>query len=222
MSSSAAAGAKALDAKDYTSAINHLTTALQSSASPLWLLHRSTAYQRSGQYSLALEDAEQALLQASARHRREQIAKAQMRRAIALHGLQRYGDARMCLTWCAKGNEKEKGLTLWVAKVKADYDRAGGDEAECNAVRVQQLPSVQAQTVEVAGRAKEGAEMSTTTTTATVSAQTPKEKIRHEWYQSNQSVTITVFAKGVPKDQTEIILDEGSVSSERDITTKQY
>ena len=42
------------------------------------------------------------------------------------------------------------------------------------------------------------------------STQTPKEKIRNEWYQSNTTVTIEIFAKGVPKD-AEVDIQEGSV-----------
>ncbi|KAL9622480.1 MAG: hypothetical protein Q9160_003156 [Pyrenula sp. 1 TL-2023] len=36
-------------------------------------------------------------------------------------------------------------------------------------------------------------------------------KIRHEWYQSNQTVTLTIYAKGVPKDKTEVELSSDSV-----------
>ena len=36
-------------------------------------------------------------------------------------------------------------------------------------------------------------------------------KIRHEWYQDPQSVNITIYAKGVPKDQAQIEITEDSV-----------
>ncbi|EXJ93866.1 hypothetical protein A1O1_02259 [Capronia coronata CBS 617.96] len=36
-------------------------------------------------------------------------------------------------------------------------------------------------------------------------------KIRHEWYQNAQSVTLTLYAKGVPKDTAEIEIKEDSV-----------
>src|SRR5271163_3922159 len=123
MSTQAALGQKALEAKDYSSAIKHYTEALKSSISPLWLTQRSTAYQRQGTHELALEDAEDAVLSAISRGKRELIAAGQMRRAIALYSLGRYGDARLCFTWARKLNEKEKGLGIWQAKVVAEFDK---------------------------------------------------------------------------------------------------
>ena len=221
MATQAALGATALANQDYKGAIDHLTSALTSSPSPLWLINRSTAYQRSGQHELALIDAGNAVIEAVSRARREQIATAQFRRAVALHGLKRFGDARLCLNWCRKYNEKEKALGIWQAKVKNDYEQAGGEDAEANRCTVKEIPDK----VEEVGTAEE-AEKSVETTKANGNSatpkdtpipvatptQTPKEKIRHEWYQSNTNVTITIFAKGIPKDQAEIILEEGNVS----------
>lgn len=39
------------------------------------------------------------------------------------------------------------------------------------------------------------------------------EKIRHEWYQSQESVVVTLYAKGVPKDRVEQELKDESVSA---------
>lgn len=50
MSSDAWRGQKALEEKRYPEAIEHLTKALKESQSPVWLLDRSTAYQRNGQH----------------------------------------------------------------------------------------------------------------------------------------------------------------------------
>jgi suppressor of G2 allele of SKP1 len=131
MSTQADLGAKALAARDYTSAIAHYTTALSSSQSPIWLTQRSTAYHRLGQYEDALRDAEDAVLVARARGKRELIASAQFRRAIALYSLGRLGDARLVLTWARKLNEKEKGLAMWQAKVAGDYEKLPeGEEGE--------------------------------------------------------------------------------------------
>lgn len=37
-------------------------------------------------------------------------------------------------------------------------------------------------------------------------------KIRHEWFQNAQNVTVTLYAKGVPKDKAEIELNDDSVT----------
>jgi hypothetical protein len=40
----------------------------------------------------------------------------------------------------------------------------------------------------------------------------PMAKIRHEWFQNAQNVTVTLYAKGVPKDKAEIEINEDSVA----------
>jgi suppressor of G2 allele of SKP1 len=230
-------GQEAIKNSDYPTAIHHLTLALKNAQSPLWLIQRSTAYQRTGQHELALADADNAVIAAHSRGKRELIATAHFRRAVALHGLGRYGDARLCLLWCQKYNEKEKGVTMWQAKVKSDYDKAGGDDAECNKTTVKQMPDKveevaqktpedKKENSEPAAAKNDGGAASKAEPVVTVAEKTntesavpvpaatvqaPKEKIRHEWYQSHSTVTIEVFAKGVPKDITEVNIQEGSV-----------
>jgi suppressor of G2 allele of SKP1 len=216
----------ALEAKDYPAAIALLTSALKTSQSPLWLIQRSTAYQRNNQHELALADADNSVLAARNRGKRELIATAHLRRAIALNALGRYGDARLCLIWTTKFNDKEKGTTLWMSKNKQDFDRAGGNEAECNQITVKEIPD---EVKEVAstkeekpkeekkadkGKGISGAAAAAATTTV-AATQTPKEKVRQEWYQSTNTVTIEIFAKGIPKENVEIDIGEGSVSGLR-------
>jgi suppressor of G2 allele of SKP1 len=223
MSTQAALGQKALESKDYTSAIKHYTEALKSSQSPLWLTQRSTAYQREGSHELALQDAEDAVLQAISRGRRELIAAAQLRRAIALFSLGRYGDSRLCFIWVRKLNEKEKGLGMWQAKVVAEYEKLDED-AEGRKVTIKEIPdkvdrapaepeSKPTPASKAATAAATEASASGTAAKAADAAptQTPPDKVRHEWYQSNSKVTISVFAKNLPKEQAEIQFGARSV-----------
>jgi hypothetical protein len=39
----------------------------------------------------------------------------------------------------------------------------------------------------------------------------PIDKVRHEWYQSNETVVVTLYIKGVPKDKVDVELKDGSV-----------
>jgi suppressor of G2 allele of SKP1 len=224
MSTQAALGQKALEAKDYSGAVKHYTEALKSSNSPLWLTQRSTAYQREGAHELALHDAEDAVLSAISRGKRELIAAAQMRRAIALYSLGRYGDARLCFTWARKLNEKEKGLGMWQAKVVAEFDKLD-EGAEGRKIAIKEVPdkvdrapkepqyeaSVASENAPAADAKVPPSCRTTSTTTTAAAAQTPKDKIRHEWYQSSSKVTITIFAKNVPKDQADIQIGAQSV-----------
>lgn len=215
MATQAAKGQQAITKGDYNEAVVQFTAALKTANSPLWLINRSTAYQRLGKHELALADADNAVLAATQRARRELMATAQFRRAVALHSMKRYGDARLCLTWCRKLNDKEKALGIWQAKIANDYELAEtegrADQIECT---VKETPDpVTEINSEVQDKSEED---KPTSKPAPISAtmtpsQTPKEKIRHEWYQSGSKVTITIFAKGVPQEQAEVVIEECSV-----------
>lgn len=213
MSSNAARAQDAMKVSDYPTAVKELTAALKTSQSPLWLIQRSISYQRTGQHELALADADNALLASISRGKRDLIATSYFRRAVALHGLGRFGDARLCLTWCNKRNEKEKGLTIWMAKIKSDYEKAGGDAAECNQTSVKEVPDkVEEVSQDKPKEEKKPAEKKVPNVVPVVQTPTPKEKVRQEWYQSTATVTIEIFAKGVPKESAEVKIEEGSVS----------
>jgi suppressor of G2 allele of SKP1 len=48
-------------------------------------------------------------------------------------------------------------------------------------------------------------------TSMPVSPPPAPSKVRHEWYQSSDTVTLTLYAKGVPKDKADIEINEQSV-----------
>ncbi|KAI9676324.1 MAG: hypothetical protein M1817_000481 [Caeruleum heppii] len=216
MASHAAAGAAALAAGDYPAAITHYTTALnQLPSSPDYYTKRSMAFQRSSppQYALALQDAEKAVSLAHKRAKRELIAAAQMRRGIALFGLGRYKSAGRCFEWARQSNEKETGLGIWEKKVeteskkladlveaKEDEDVTEVPEGDVMVKDIKPPPSAPVPPEKQASSPKpEG-------------VQTPASKIRHEWYQTADTVVVTLFVKGVPKDQTTIEVQERSLS----------
>jgi suppressor of G2 allele of SKP1 len=212
MASQAAAAQTALDAKDYDKAISLYTEALKTSNSPLWLIQRSTAYQRKGDHELALKDAEAGVHAAIARAKRELIGEAQFRRGVALYSMRRLGDSRMCFNFCRSKYEKMTGLGMWQKKVSDEYEKLPeGDKARL--VTVQEIPDLAPkEQTQSAAKENKADEPKSTVAAAPSVAQTPKEKIRHEWYQSGQKVTITIFAKGVPKDKAEIHIEPRSVS----------
>ncbi|KAI9041691.1 co-chaperone SGT1 [Aspergillus affinis] len=47
---------------------------------------------------------------------------------------------------------------------------------------------------------------------SSVPAAASVEKVRHEWYQSNESVVVTLYVKGVPKDKASVQLASDSVT----------
>ncbi len=234
MASFAKKGKACLESKDYAGAITNFTAALKTSNSPAWFIDRATAYQRAKQYDLALEDAANAVYYSTAfPGRTEHLAPAHYRRALAYHSLGQYGNARICLNWVRKYNEKLSGLSMMTTMVSDFYEKTGGETAECNKITVVENPGrVEPRVIEEPevpkdepkeeernkpvdkgkGIDTEGVVPVKKETVPKTPVATPKEKIRHEWYQSPSTITIEILAKGVPKDKAEVDIQEGQVS----------
>jgi suppressor of G2 allele of SKP1 len=205
-------GAEALSAANYPEAIKQYTAALAvSPTSPDYLIKRSTAYQRSSpaDYASALSDANKAVLNAQKRGKRELILQGQLRRAIALFGLERYSDSRFCLDIVKRMDPKEKTLPIWENKIATKLAAAGGEQA----VTIKEIPDEEE--TSVASQTNKADSTPTATALPTQSAavaQTPADKIRHDWYQNNDKVYFTLLAKGVPKDKATIDIQSRSLT----------
>lgn len=226
----ASLGADALATSNFPLAISHYTKAISTHPQAVdYYIKRSTAYTRlsPSNHASALADAEVAVVLAHNRGKRELISQAQLRRGIALFGLERYADAGKCFEWVKKINEKERSLLIWEAKVQDKLAGLESGDSKGN-VTVNEVPEVD---TEKAGKEAKNAElqraqseMAATPTTQTenqtpsapapalIGVRTPVSKIRHDWYQSASSVTITLLAKGVPKDRTTIDIQPHSLA----------
>lgn len=268
-------GDKAIANSDWPAAIKHFTDALiELPRAPSYYIKRSTAYLRrkpadgGPDFDAALRDAEIGLVLARERAKRELILDAQMRRAIALFQLERYGDAAYIFDIVKEkietGRSKDKStqmqaaatgqrsmekheqeLSIWTIKVKGKLSKLGPD-SEKAAVTIKEYP----ENVEIPGEEemrkilkaqlageKAGSDAGTDKTETATNEPSPDktkeatldaagpgssapmsagpgavpEKIRHEWYQSNDSVVVTLYAKGVPKDKLDVDLQNTSV-----------
>lgn len=214
----AAKGKQALAESKYQEAIEYYTAALKSApTSPDYLIQRSTAFQRAKHYPSALRDANQAVIHAQKRAKREAIIEAQFRRGCALHSLERYGDAEFVFGIVKRMHEKHKMISTWMGRNQLSLDKLSADD-ERRQCHVKETP-----TEEEMAESSRSIEDLNTTSAPTASGpapsapqappqQTPREKIRHEWYQNNDSVFFTLFAKGVPKDKAQIDIQERSLS----------
>ena len=227
----ASRGKAALNESKYDVAIKEFTAALKvSPTSPDYLTQRSTAYHRSKDYTSALTDAEDAVVNAQKRAKRELIVEAQFRRGCALYSLERYGDAEFVFNVVKRMDEKHKMVAMWVHKTKMVLQKLdeGDEKKKCT---VKETPEVSS---ESSGSKREdskasvnGASNGTTSqsqhpgssATPTQPQQTPPDKIRHEWYQNNDNVYFTLLAKGVPKDKAQIDIQERSLSISFPLTT---
>lgn len=138
-------GFKAFTVSNYPEAISLYSQALAiNPEAPDYYIKRSTAYQRSAQYELALYDAELAVMLAHCRGKRELIGTAQLRRAIALHLLGRYGDAAFCLseaeTRCTAVAEKNM-IGVWRKKLEMVLEKLDDDDV-AREVTITAIPEV--------------------------------------------------------------------------------
>ncbi len=225
----AARGASALTSKDFHSAVRHYTDAISQNPGAVdYYIKRSTAYTRLSppDHSAAFTDAETALSLASKRAKRELITQAQLRRAITLFGLERYADADQCLQWVKKLDEKERSLAIWDIKIKGKLK--GVEEGDERAkVTVKEIPDVEAPVAagskstlkSVDGKPNptipnNGVQETSRPSTPTVQAegvQTPASKIRHDWIQTNDTVIVTLYCKGIPKDKATVDIKQNSL-----------
>ena len=224
-------GARAIDGGDFKLAVTCYTEAIvQNPQAVKYYVQRSKAYTRLSppDHQAAFDDAELAVSLAAKRAKRELIAESQLRRAVTLFNLERYGDAKQCLQWVKKLDEKEKTLPIW--EMKADNKLKGlADGDERGKVTVEETPDIEAPKPGVGKKAvlesENVTEVSASTTatgtkgvaknsTAAVQpegVQTPPSKIRHEWFQTHDTVIVTLFCKGIPKDKATVDIKPGSL-----------
>lgn len=225
-------GLKAFNSSNYSAAIDLYTEALAQNPECLeYYVKRSIAYQRSSQHELALRDAEISLSLAHQRGKREAIGSAQLRRGIALFLLKKFGDAGFCFGHAEKRiSEKEKPmLEMWKRKLEMELEKLE-EEDEKREVMVDEYPGVEvpkpvkqdagktaeaaAKTTEVqVGEAKPSEEKPAAAAAPPQGVITPRDKIRHEWYQTPSHVVFTLYVKGVPKDKAVVDITEKTVCS---------
>ncbi|TPR07016.1 Ribonuclease III domain family protein [Aspergillus niger] len=201
----ASLGDTALQQSDPHTATIHYTTALLTHPrSPSYFIKRSTAFSRlkpTPNLSAALRDAESAVLLARERGKRELIVEAQMRRAIVLFLMGRYVAA-------------EGVVGVVEGMIGLDKDGNGGEDKEEKVRKA------------MGGGAGKGIEAEVRIWGAKIRAKVnglgeqsgergekvEEVPVRHEWYQSGETVVVTLYVKGVPKDKVAIELKEDSTS----------
>ena len=216
----AAQGASALASKDFSTAITCYTRAISSNSQAVdYYIKRSTAYTRVSppDHVLALSDAEVAVVLAQKRGKREFIAQAQLRRGIALFGLERWADAGACFAWVKNLTPKEGSLAIWEKKIEGKLS-ALEEKHEAKAVTIKEFPQVDTEGLGKKAKATEKEDQVTEKPIKTggekkvEGVQTPANKIRHEWYQTHDNVVVTLFAKGIPRDKATIDIQPRSLA----------
>ncbi|ORY79060.1 SGS domain-domain-containing protein [Protomyces lactucae-debilis] len=212
MSRAAAEAAAELSKGNHEGAIRCYTSAIEAEPKNIdHLLGRASAHHRLKRHDEALEDAERALSIAIEKKNKTGRSQAQFRRGVALYGLKRFADAAFCFDLSEKDDpeQKEKMRGVWIAKTKAALD----GQAQPQKVTVQEKP--------VAVDAVKKTVESLLSASVTESKAESKESVpipaawkppKHEWYQSNDKVVVTIFAKKIPADKVNVDMEPRSLS----------
>jgi suppressor of G2 allele of SKP1 len=209
-------GDDALSASNYSEAIQQYTKALAENATAApYYTKRSTAYQRAKQYPEALRDAEIAVVLAGKRGSRELIKDAQFRRALSLFFLEQYADAKFILDYVKELDPKNKMTPIWETKIAAKLKDMSEDEAKAQ-VTVKKVPDVEVPSSAAASKptaeSTEAEKPKSNPEAPKPVVPTPANKIKHDWYQSADTVTVNILAKGAPKDTTTVEFEKDTLS----------
>ncbi|KAF9931518.1 Protein SGT1 A [Mortierella alpina] len=198
-----AQGSHSFADEDYELALSYYSKAIDINATHAEIfLKRSATYQKLGKDQEAYNDAMRALSlvkeKPTADHDVE--AKAQLRKGVAAYHIQDYHTAAVALEACRALSPEQRTLASWIRK---------------NDQELAKMPKPAAPAVETAV-----AEQTPMTSPATSQTSTPlptpltpvTHRVRHEWYQNDAFVTISVFIKNAKKEAVDINITENALS----------
>ncbi|KAK6465451.1 hypothetical protein DFJ63DRAFT_22373 [Scheffersomyces coipomensis] len=222
-------GEKALAERDYLGAIGHFTSALKENPTAFQaLLNRANAYTKLKNYEAATKDISAAYTTAQEKGRRNDIGLCYFRLANIYYLEKNYKLAVSHINKAIALNGTDPTYSIWKAKFEMELKKNPqlvevNDEEEEDGFAV--IKSIEEEEPE-----KESKIVPLPTTTITsdpivkpitdkpstsidvINQQAPlKIKIREDWYQTNDTVIVTIFAKGVNEDKLHIEFDSRSV-----------
>lgn len=215
-------GEQCLKDKDYLAAISKFSSAIRES--PLAFqafLQRAIAYQKMNNLEDSKKDLSKAFTIAEERGRRSDIGLCYFRLGLIYYLEKKMRLASTHFTKAVTFDCKEPTLEIW--KNKCEYElKKNPEESEDEEDRIssEANPAAKAETEDNSSKPV------TSNTTAPQAVPTPKAtnidiinqhaplkiKIRDDWYQSNDNVTITIYAKNVKEDRFQIQFQKRSVA----------
>lgn len=191
-------GDKQLHEKDYLGAIATFTSALKEAPKALQaFLKRATAYQKMSKYDNAKRDIADAFEIANQRGKREDIGECYFKLGLVLYAEKDIVGALKNFERAVEYGCKETTASTW--KTKVEYEVRKQQEDKNSPEKSGDSPD-SSSTLNLQLNEKVG--QNTTSV---------KEKIKDDWYQSNDKVIITIYAKGVKESDVEFKADESSV-----------
>ncbi|KAF8980672.1 Protein SGT1 A [Entomortierella lignicola] len=196
-----AQGSHAFADEDYDEALNFYSKAIDINATHAEIfLKRSATYQKIGKDKEAYDDAVTALALIKEKPSAdvEVEAKAQLRKGVAAFHLQDYQTAKVALEACQALSPEQRTLASWMRKNEQELAKlpkpAAAPVAEATPISSPVVPQSQA-------------------STPVPAPLTPAaHRVRHEWYQNDAFVTVTVFIKNVKKETADINITDNALS----------
>ncbi|KAG0366268.1 SGS domain-containing protein [Gamsiella multidivaricata] len=198
-----AQGSHSFADEDYEEALSYYSKAIEINATHAEIfLKRSATYQKLGKDKEAYEDAVRALslIKEKPGVDVEVEAKAQLRKGVAAFHLQDYQTAKLALEACQVLSPEQRTLASWIRK---------------NEQELAKLPKpapAAAPASEATPVASPTVSLSPATTPVPAPLTPAAHRVRHEWYQNDTFVTISVFIKNTKKEAVDINITEKALS----------
>lgn len=202
-------GDQAAEAKDFLTAISKYSEALKENPNAfLALVKRAQVHTKLSDYALAKADISRAFLIAEERGRMADKATCHYRLGLVGYAEGDWKAAHVNFVRAKELKCTEPALDIWLEKTRRDAKKHGVDldEAKPAGEPEKQDPAPQA-----------------SSSISEINKHNPiAVRIRDEWYQSKTSVTITIFAPGVPADKVKVEFTKHSVAVEFPTATGEY
>lgn len=189
-------GDEAAEKKDLLSAISHYTAALNESPEAyLALIKRAAVYTKLSSFAEAKSDITKAFVIAEKRGKRTDKATCHYRLGLVNYAEKDYDGAVVNFKKAQEYQSPEPGLGIWLAKAERELKKQGVVVGETSTPKPMSQLEPKSTLVE------------------TINKNAPlKVKIRDDWYQNNETVTITIYAKNIAQDTLSVEFAPRSVS----------
>ncbi|EEB05558.2 SGT1-like protein Git7 [Schizosaccharomyces japonicus yFS275] len=187
----------AIKENDWEAALNGLNELLKSD--PVLLdgyLKRATVYNSMQKPLRARKDAECAVIIALYTKNGMACGNAQILRGISYFCTEEYANAGLCFQWAKEHIYKDKELESWIAKTEKELANATEEEMKTVTVTKRPQNNELENLIKDLSLSLDKKEQCSAKTTA-VKATTLAQKVRYDWSQSDNYVSIDIYAKNV-------------------------
>ncbi|KAG0341788.1 Protein SGT1 A [Podila humilis] len=205
-----AQGSHAFADEDYDEAVSFYSKALEINSTHAEIfLKRSATYQKLGKDQEAYNDAVKALSLIQEKPSTDVTveAKAQLRKGVAAFHIQDYVTAKAALDACQRLDPEQRTLASWIRKNDQELAKLPQPTPV-----VPTTPAPAAAAPEVTPISSPVTSTSPVTTPVPAPLTPVAHRVRHEWYQNDAYVTISVFIKNCKNESVEIIFTDNALS----------